>query len=39
MDRLTDEIKGETPWIMMFADDIVLCVKTKEEVQSKVENW
>ncbi|XP_062865903.1 uncharacterized protein LOC134328668 [Trichomycterus rosablanca] len=25
MDRLTDEVRQESPWTMMFADDIVIC--------------
>ncbi|KAI5108115.1 hypothetical protein C0J45_1709 [Silurus meridionalis] len=25
MDRLTDEVKQESPWTLMFADDIVIC--------------
>ena len=25
MDRMTDEIREEAPWTMMFADDIVIC--------------
>ena len=25
MDRLTDEVRQEAPWTMMFADDIAIC--------------
>ena len=25
MDRMTDEMREEAPWTMMFADDIVIC--------------
>ena len=25
MDRMTDDIREEAPWTMMFADDIVIC--------------
>ena len=25
MDRITDDIREEAPWTMMFADDIVIC--------------
>lgn len=25
MDKLTDEIRQEAPWTMMFADDILIC--------------
>ena len=34
MDRLTDEVRREPPWTMQFADDIVICEETKEEVIS-----
>lgn len=39
MDRLTDEIRQESPWTMMFADDIVLCSETKEQVEGNLERW
>ena len=32
MDRLTDELRREPPWTMLFADDIVICEETGEEV-------
>ena len=32
MDRLTDEVRREPPWTMLFADDIVICEETKEEL-------
>ena len=30
MDRLTDEVRREPPWMMLFADDIVNCEETRE---------
>ena len=39
MDRLTDEIRREPPWTMLFADDIVICEETKEEVEQRLESW
>ena len=33
MDRLTDEVRQESPWNMMFADDIVICSESKEQVR------
>ena len=32
MDRMTDDIREEAPWTMMFADDIVICSESKEQV-------
>ena len=31
MDRLTDEIRREPPWTMLFADNIVICEKTRKK--------
>ena len=39
MDRLTDEIRREPPWTMLFADDIVICQETREEVEQRIECW
>ena len=39
MDRLTDEVRREPPWTMLFADDIVICEETKEEVERRLECW
>ena len=39
MDRMTDEIREEAPWTMMFADDIVICSKSKEQIEDKLESW
>ena len=32
MDRQTDKVRREPPWTMLFADDIVICKETREEV-------
>ena len=29
MDRMTDDIREEAPWTMMFADDIVICSESQ----------
>ena len=39
MDRLTDEVKREPPWTMLFFDDIVICEETREEVEQRLECW
>ena len=39
MDRITDDIREEAPWTMMFADDIVICSESKERVEGKLESW
>ena len=39
MDCLTAEVIREAPWDMMFADDVVLCSRTREEAEEKLEDW
>ena len=39
MDSLTDELRREPPWTMLFADDIVICKETSEEVEQRLECW
>ena len=39
MDRLTDEVRREPSWTMQFADDIVICEETREEVERRLESW
>ena len=39
MDRMTDEIREEAPWTMMFADNIMICSESKEQVEEKLESW
>ena len=39
MDRLTDEVRRQPPWMMLFADDIVICKETREEVPQRLESW
>ena len=34
---LTDEVRREPPWTMLFADDIVICEETSEEVERRLE--
>ena len=39
MDRLTDKVRQESSWNMMFADDIVICSESKEQVERSLERW
>ena len=39
INRLTDEVRREPPWTMLFADDIVICEETREEVKRRLECW
>ena len=39
MDRLTDEVRREPPWTMLFANDIVICEETREAVEQRLESW
>ncbi|KAI5104758.1 protocadherin gamma-A5-like [Silurus meridionalis] len=38
-DRLTDEVRQDSPWTMMFVDDIVICGKSREQVEESLEWW
>ncbi|KAK3510278.1 hypothetical protein QTP70_032702, partial [Hemibagrus guttatus] len=39
MDQLSEEVKQESPWTMMFADDIVICSESREQVEENLERW
>ena len=39
MDRLTNEVRREPPWTMLFADDIVIWEEIREEVEQRLESW
>ena len=38
MDRQTDEIKREPPWTTLFANNIVICAQTREEMERRLES-
>ncbi|KAK3514119.1 hypothetical protein QTP70_005119 [Hemibagrus guttatus] len=39
MDQLSEEVRQESPWTMMFADDIVICSESREQVEENMERW
>ncbi|KAK3545731.1 hypothetical protein QTP70_011343 [Hemibagrus guttatus] len=39
MDQLSEEVRQESPWTMMFADDIVTCSESREQVEENLERW
>ena len=39
MDRLPDEVKQKSPWTMMFADNIVICSKSRQQLEENLERW
>ena len=39
MDSLTENIRKEAPWQMMFADDAVRCAREKDVLEMELEQW
>ncbi|KAK3572907.1 hypothetical protein QTP86_010579 [Hemibagrus guttatus] len=39
MDQLSEEVRQESPWTMMFADDIVICSESREQLEENLERW
>ena len=39
MDKLMDDIRQESLWTMMFADDIVICSESWEQVEESLKRW
>ena len=39
IDRLTEDIRKDAPWDMLFADDIVLCRKNHRDLEEDLEIW
>ncbi|KAK3533517.1 hypothetical protein QTP70_023344 [Hemibagrus guttatus] len=39
IDQLSEEVRQESPWTMMFADDIVICSESRERVEENLERW
>ena len=38
-DRLTDEVRQESLWMVMFADDIVIYIESREQVEENLVKW
>jgi hypothetical protein len=39
LDVISEIIVEDTPWAMLFVDDLVLCDKLKEEMEQRLETW
>ncbi|KAK3572619.1 hypothetical protein QTP86_001120 [Hemibagrus guttatus] len=39
MDQLSEEVKQKSPCTMMFAEDIVICSESREQVEENLERW
>ena len=39
MDKLTEDIRKDAPWDMLFADDIVLSRQNHRELEDDLEMW
>ncbi|KAK3550868.1 hypothetical protein QTP70_007369 [Hemibagrus guttatus] len=39
LDQLSEEVRQESPWTIMFADDIVICSESREQVEENLERW
>lgn len=37
MDRLVNDVRQNSPWTMMFANDIVICSENRAGVEEKIE--
>ena len=39
MDVMSEGIRDQSAWCMLYADDIVLCSTDKDSLDTKVEQW
>lgn len=39
MDRITHDIRQESLWMIVFADDSVICGANMEQVEERLEMW
>ena len=38
-DRLTDEVRHDSPWMIMFADDTGIYIEAREQAEENLERW
>ncbi|KAK3552622.1 hypothetical protein QTP86_017898 [Hemibagrus guttatus] len=36
---LSEEVRQESPWTMMFSDEIVICSESRDQVEENLERW
>ena len=39
MNKITDEVRREPHWTILFANNIVICEETREKVERRLESW
>ncbi|XP_068250804.1 uncharacterized protein [Palaemon carinicauda] len=39
MDAITERVREQSPWTMLFADDIGVCGETREGLEGRLERW
>ena len=39
MDVLTEDVREEPPWCLLYAEDIVLVAESREALERKLERW
>ena len=39
MDVITEDIDEDSPWAMLFADDLALCDSDRERLERRLEIW
>ena len=39
LEKLIGKVRQESPWRLMFADDVVICNKSRERVEDDLERW
>jgi hypothetical protein len=39
MDTITRDLQGDVPWTLLYADDVMVAAKTRDELQRRVQTW